>query len=117
MVRPEKQLSYIRGRGRGDRDGNKGPYAHLVSHEFECEHHAPYRGIERCGNASGRACGDQGYALTNWHSMICPRVEPKEDPIWTIGPSRPTEPPLPMETAEARAFISATIGLMMPLWK
>jgi len=31
-----------------------------------------------------------------------PTREPKEAPIWAIGPSRPALPPLPMITAEAR---------------
>ena len=35
---------------------------------------------------------------------FCPMVEPKAEPIWTIGPSRPTEPPVPIESAEASAF-------------
>ena len=35
---------------------------------------------------------------------ICPMVEPSAEPIWTIGPSRPTEPPLPIEMAEASAL-------------
>ena len=47
--------------------------------------------------------------LHNW-----PSVEPKEEPIWMIGPSRPTEPPLPMERAEANDLMSATMGRMTP---
>ena len=43
-----------------------------------------------------------------------PSVEPKAEPIWTIGPSRPTEPPLPIETAEASDLITATRGRMRP---
>jgi hypothetical protein len=39
---------------------------------------------------------------------ICPRVEPSAEPICTIGPSRPTEPPEPIDTAEARALIATT---------
>ena len=31
-----------------------------------------------------------------------------------IGPSRPTDEPLPIATAEARDFTSATIGRMIP---
>ena len=33
---------------------------------------------------------------TNW-----PIVEAAAEPIWTIGPSRPTEPPVPMQSADA----------------
>ena len=32
-----------------------------------------------------------------------------------IGPSRPTDPPLPMESAEASDLMTATTGRMMPL--
>ena len=35
--------------------------------------------------------------------------------IWTIGPSRPTEPPLPIEMADATDLTTATTGLMTPL--
>ena len=44
-----------------------------------------------------------------------PRVEPKEEPIWTMGPSRPTDPPLPIDSAEASDLISATMGRTTPL--
>ena len=46
--------------------------------------------------------------------MIRPSVEPSAEPIWTIGPSRPTEPPPPIHSAEARAFTAATCGAMRP---
>ncbi len=35
----------------------------------------------------------------------CPMVDPKAEPICTMGPSRPTEPPVPIVIAEARALI------------
>ena len=41
-------------------------------------------------------------------------VEPKAEAIWMIGPSRPTEPPVPIEIPEASALISVTTGRMMP---
>ncbi len=47
--------------------------------------------------------------------MICPIVDPKDAPIWIIGPSRPIDPPLPMESAEASDLMSATTGRIMPL--
>ena len=31
----------------------------------------------------------------------CPSVEPKAAPTWMIGPSRPTEPPLPLNAANS----------------
>ena len=46
---------------------------------------------------------------TNW-----PRLEAKADPIWTIRPSRPTEPPEPMQIADASAFTTVTGGRMRP---
>jgi hypothetical protein len=33
-----------------------------------------------------------------------------------IGPSRPTDPPLPMEMAEAIDFTAATTGRILPSW-
>ena len=43
---------------------------------------------------------------------------PAEDanaaPIWMIGPSRPTEPPLPIEIADANDLTAATTGRMTP---
>jgi hypothetical protein len=46
--------------------------------------------------------------------MICPRVEPSAEPIWMIGPSRPTAAPLPIEIAEASDFTTATTGRITP---
>ena len=44
----------------------------------------------------------------------CPTDEPNAEPIWTIGPSRPTEPPVPMESAEASALAATIRARMMP---
>ena len=44
----------------------------------------------------------------------CPRLDPIAEPIWTIGPSRPTEPPEPMVSAEAMILTTATRGRMRP---
>ena len=44
----------------------------------------------------------------------CPMPEASAEPIWTIGPSRPTEPPEPMHSAEARALTKATCGRIRP---
>jgi len=44
----------------------------------------------------------------------CPSVDPNEEPIWMMGPSRPTAPPLPMESAEASDLMAATIGRIRP---
>ncbi len=44
----------------------------------------------------------------------CPVTEPIADPICTIGPSRPTDPPDPMHSAEASALTIGTCGRMRP---
>ena len=41
-------------------------------------------------------------------------LEPRAEPIWTMGPSRPTEPPVPMEIAEARALTATTRRRITP---
>lgn len=40
--------------------------------------------------------------------------EPNAEPICTIGPSRPTDPPEPMHNAEASDFTIATCGPIRP---
>ena len=42
------------------------------------------------------------------------RLDPSADPICTMGPSRPTEPPPAMHSAEATAFTTATCGRIRP---
>lgn len=44
----------------------------------------------------------------------CPSVDAMAEPICTIGPSRPTEPPVPIVNAEARALTTETWGRMRP---
>ena len=41
-------------------------------------------------------------------------VEPSDAPTWTMGPSRPAEPPEPIVRAEARIFTTATRPGMHP---
>lgn len=43
-----------------------------------------------------------------------PSEDPSAEPIWTMGPSRPTDPPPPMHSAEASDFTSATWGAIRP---
>ena len=43
-----------------------------------------------------------------------PMVEASAEPICTIGPSRPTEPPTPMHTADAIALTTLTCGRIRP---
>ena len=47
--------------------------------------------------------------LTHW-----PTLEAKAEPICTIGPSRPTEPPDPMVSAEASALTTLTCQRIRP---
>ena len=47
--------------------------------------------------------------LTHW-----PTLDASDEPICTIGPSRPTEPPTPMQIAEARALTTLTCGRIRP---
>ena len=44
----------------------------------------------------------------------CPIIEPSAEPICTIGPSRPTEPPDPMQSADASALTTGTCGRIRP---
>ena len=44
----------------------------------------------------------------------CPRVEARAEPICTIGPSRPTDPPLPIVIADANALTIVTGGRIRP---
>jgi hypothetical protein len=46
--------------------------------------------------------------------ISCPMLEPREAPIWMMGPSRPTEEPLPIASADASDLTAATTGLMRP---
>ena len=46
--------------------------------------------------------------------VSCPIPDPIAEPIWTIGPSRPTEPPAPMQSAEASALTTGTRPRMRP---
>jgi hypothetical protein len=44
----------------------------------------------------------------------CPSEDPSAEPICAIGPSRPTDPPPPMQIADANDFMAATAGRMRP---
>src|SRR5680860_1873685 len=43
-----------------------------------------------------------------------PMLEATLAPIWTMGPSRPPEAPVPSDTAEATSLPGPTIGRMRP---
>ena len=46
--------------------------------------------------------------------ITCANAEPSAEPIWMIGPSRPTAAPLPIDSAEASALTIATLPRMLP---
>jgi hypothetical protein len=46
---------------------------------------------------------------THW-----PNADASAEPICTIGPSRPTDPPVPMHRAEATALTTLTCGRIRP---
>ena len=43
-----------------------------------------------------------------------PTVEPSAEPIWTIGPSRPTDPPDAMQMPDANILARTTRGRILP---
>ena len=58
---------------------------------------------------AGRPAGDQQPDPTLVElARADPRLDPSADPICTIGPSRPTEPPPPIHSADAIALITST---------
>ncbi len=59
-----------------------------------------------------RVCMRLREHLNHW-----PKVEPMAEPIWTMGPSRPTEPPDAMVMAEATALLTTTRGRITPFFK
>ena len=59
----------------------------------------------------------QATSSRSWDSgrrMSWPVIEPSAEPICTIGPSRPTEPPEPMHSAEASDLTIGTCGRIRP---
>jgi hypothetical protein len=46
--------------------------------------------------------------------MYWEKAEPNAEPIWMMGPSRPTAAPLPIDSAEASALTRATLPRMLP---
>ena len=46
-----------------------------------------------------------------------PTADPMAEPMWTMGPSRPAEPPEPMVRAAARALVRITLKRMTPVWR
>jgi hypothetical protein len=71
-----------------------------VQQHFDSEQHSADRRIERRRDPRTATRGDER--------------DPNAAPIWMIGPSRPTDPPLPIEIADATDFTAATIGRIAP---
>ena len=46
--------------------------------------------------------------------IACENADPSADPIWMIGPSRPTDAPDPIDSAEASDLMTATMPRMLP---
>ena len=103
------------GRGAGrKRHRQEGADADLGHHQFDGEHHAADRRVEGGGDAGPGPGRDQRDALPRRHAHDLAQVEPRAAPIWMIGPSRPTAAPVPIASAEASDFTTATTGRIMP---
>ena len=46
--------------------------------------------------------------------MAFEKDDPSAEPIWMIGPSRPTDAPDPIDNAEASDLMTATMPRMLP---
>ena len=101
------------GDGRDD-DHAERPGREVPQDDLHREHDAGQRRVERGRDtARGAARDEQSLAVLAARTRR-PTVDPSADPICTIGPSRPTDPPPPMQSAEASDFTTATRGGMRP---
>ena len=103
-----------RGGDRGQDDGGERFDGEVGQDQLQGEEHPGDRGVEGGRDAAGGAAGDQQPQPRLGQPDHWPRLEPSAEPICTIGPSRPTEPPPPMHTALARALTAATRGRIRP---
>ena len=46
--------------------------------------------------------------------VSCPKSEPIAEPIWTMGPSRPADPPDPIHIAGVRILMAKILFLIIP---
>ena len=96
---------------RGQHDHAEGLGGEVAQDQLHREEHPGERRVERGGDAAGGAAGDQQpHPVLGAPGPAGPSVEPSAEPICTIGPSRPTDPPPPMHSAEASALTTATCG-------
>ena len=103
------------GDDRAEHDDAEGAGLEVAQDQLEGEEDAGDRRVEGGGDAAGGAAGDeQPHLLARRGGVSCPSAEPIAEPIWTIGPSRPTEPPEPMQSAEASDLTSGTRPRILP---
>ena len=86
-----------------------------MQHDFDGEEHAADRRVEGGRDARTAPLAIMVMRCHTGTRSTWPRVEANEAPIWMIGPSRPTEPPLPIDRAEASDLTTATTGRTTPL--
>ena len=87
----------------------------IAEDQLQSEEHAGDRSIERRRDPAGRAAGNEQPQLTlGQPDGLSESRTPSAEPIWTIGPSRPTDPPEPMQIADASDFTTGTCGRMRP---
>ena len=84
--------------GIGGRRGRRHHRQEAARRDFRQQHldreqHPAQRRVEGGGDAGARAGGQQDDLLRADQAEQRARVDPKEEPIWMIGPSRPTEAP------------------------
>ena len=82
--------------------------------ELEAEEDAGNRRIERRRDAHPPRRTRRGAEARSRTAALAQVSEPSAEPICTIGPSRPTDPPDPMQSAEANDFTTPTAGSMRP---
>ncbi len=86
----------------------------LTQDDLHRENYACNRGVERSSNARCCAAGYQVADAIGRQLQQLSKVEPRAAPTCTIGPSRPAEPPLPIQTADAAIFATTTRGRIRP---
>ena len=114
MAAERRAADRVRG-DRAEHDQAERARLEVAQDQLEREEHAGDRRVERRRDPARGAAGDQqpqlrlGTRRSSW-----PVTEPSAEPICTIGPSRPTEPPEPMQIAEASDFTTGTCGRIRP---
>ena len=93
---------------------NKRVERELAQDDLKPEEQPGDRGVERRRDPARCAAGDDDPQPVLRHPHHLSEVEASADPTCTIGPSRPTEPPVPMQTAEASALTIVTGGRIRP---